>query len=59
MTSATPGRLREGSGKVEKTTAGILRPNIVSYKSKYSYDAIGNILTKTQGVNETLSKNCV
>jgi len=45
------GRLTEGSGKVEKTTAGILRPNIVSYKSKYSYDAIGNILTKTQAVN--------
>ena len=51
MTSATPGRLTEGSGKVEKTTAGILRPNIVSYKSKYSYDTIGNILTKTQAVN--------
>ena len=45
------GRLTEGSGKVEKTTAGILRPNIVSYKSKYSYDTIGNILTKTQAVN--------
>jgi len=51
MTSATPGNVTEGSGKVEKTTAGILRPNIVSYKSKYSYDAIGNILTKTQAVN--------
>ena len=45
------GRLTEGSGKVERTTGGILRPNIVSYKSKYAYDTIGNILTKTQAVN--------
>ena len=45
------GRLTEGSGKVERMTGGILRPNIVSYKSKYNYDTIGNILTKTQAVN--------
>jgi len=42
-------RLTEGEGSVKGS--GLLRPTIVSYKSSYTYNAIGNILNKNQSVN--------
>jgi len=42
-------RLTEGEGSVKGS--GLLRPTIVSYKSSYTYNAIGNILHKNQSVN--------